>query len=184
MPGWKVGLLVVSLIVGVIGAGAYFTARNLNQGKTVTVQQTVPAHPGTAGQTAVPGSGFMGSGAPSDPPQTTTTTTTVAAPPSMTEQYAPLLAKVGFSFFVGLIVGTISRTFLKLAALLGVLIVGLVAAAHYFNFDLNLSGVQSQANQASTWVQGQMMQLWGTIKTHLPSAGSATAGFVFGMKRR
>ena len=183
MPRWKAGLLVVSLVVGVIGAGAYVTARTVNKPQTVTV--TVPAHPG-GGDVPVGGSGFVGGGggspAASDQPQTVTTT--VPASPSLTEQYTPLVAKVGFSFFVGLIGGTISRVFLKFAALLAALVVGGVAAAHYFNINVDLSGVQAQTGQATTWLHGQLDQLWASTKDHLPSAGSATAGFLFGLKRR
>ena len=186
MPKWKVGLLVVSLIVGAVGLGGYAAARSHNQGKTVTVQQTVPAHPGGSGS-ALPGgsSGFVGGGGGQPAgTDTVTTTTTVPAPPSITEQYTPYVAKMGFSFFVGLIAGTISRTFLKLAALLAGLIVACIAALHYFNVNVDLSGVQGQTQQATTWLHGQLDQLWAAVKTHLPSAGSATAGFLFGMKRR
>ncbi len=179
MPKWKVGLLVVSLAVGVLAAGAYVTAR-ANQPPSQTVTVRVPA---SAGGVPAGGSGFVGDGAgPAD--QTQTVTTTTAAPPSLTEQYTPLVAKVGFSFFVGLIAGTISRVFLKLAAVVAALVVAGVAAAHYFGINLDLSGVQAQTGQATTYLHTQLDQLWDAVKTHLPSAGSGTAGFFFGLKRR
>ena len=181
MPKWKAGLLVVSLVVGVLGTGAYVAARNVNRPQTVTV--TAPAHPGD-GVSSTGGSGFVGGGNPvaADQPQTVTTTT--QATPSLTEQYTPLVAKVGFSFFVGLISGTISRVFLKFAALLAALVVGGIAAAHHFNINVDLAGVQAQTGEATSWLHGQLDQLWASTKNHLPSAGSATAGFLFGLKRR
>ena len=187
MPKWKVGLLVTSLIVGVIGVGGKVAAHNLRKPQTVTTVQQVPAPAQAPAGVPGGGSGFMGGDPTAQPPadQTVTTTTTVTPPASTATDTATSLAtRIGFSFFVGIIAGVISRTFLKIAALLAGLIVAAIAAAHYFNINLDLSGVQTQAGQATTWVQGQLGQLWGVVREHLPSAGAGTAGFLFGMKRR
>ena len=182
MPRWKALLLVVSLVVGVVATGAYVTAHTLRKPQTITVQVPARANGGTtSGGVPVGGSGFVGGGgAPAAADQSQTVTTTTTPPPTLTEQYTPLVARIGFSFFVGLIAGTVTRVFLKLAAVIVALIVGAVAAAHYFNIDLDLTHVQAQTGQATTWMQGQLYQLWGVVREHLPSAGTGTAGFLFG----
>jgi uncharacterized membrane protein (Fun14 family) len=185
MPKWKILLLTISLVVGVLGVGAQVASRNLHRDQP----QVVVTHTTAAPSSGVPGggSGFVGGGQPSgaDQPQTTTTTTATGASGStLTDWLSPAVTAVGFSFFAGLIAGVITRAFLKIATLLAGLVVAVIGAAHYFNINLDLSHVQAETGQATTWMQGQLMDLWGVVRQHLPSAGSATAGFLFGMKRR
>ncbi len=182
MPKWKVLALVASLVVGVLGVGAQLASRNLHHAQPqVVVTHAAPAPTAVA----PPGSsGFVGGGQPTTPDPQTTTTTTVPAQSTATDWLSPKVAAIGFSFFIGLVVGVISRAFLKVATLLAALVVAAIAAAHYFNINLDLSSVQAQAGQATTWMSGQLSQFKDFIFAHLPSAGSATAGFLFGMKRR
>ena len=186
LPRWKIGLLAGSLAVGVVGVTTHFVAAANH--KTVTTTHTVvTAAPTPGGGVAPPGSsGFMGGGGtdPAAAPMAQTTTTTTPAPDTLMDQAGPFLGKFGFSFFVGLVLGFLTRTFVKIAAGVGILIVAAGFALHYFHVDVDTAAVQQQAASVTSWVQSQLGSLKDLVFAHLPSAGAAGAGFLFGLKRR
>ena len=182
MPKWKVLLLVVALVVGVVGIGAQVASKALRH--NAPVAQTAPTH--VAPAAAAPGSsGFVGDGGPPAPPPVTTTTTTATPAPTLTDQVTPYMTKFGFSFVIGLVVGMIFRTFLGFAAALTALVVAAALALSYFHvINVDLSSVRTQTGQATSWLGEQGGHLKDLIFAHLPSAGAAGAGFLVGMKRR
>ena len=186
MPGWKVKLVVVSLVVGIIGVGAQVASRTLRQ-PTPVVQTTTHVTPAPPGASGFVGGGDAGS-TPSTPPQVTTdttVTTTAPTPPTLTDQVSPYLTKFGFSFVIGLVVGVIFRTFLGLAATLTAVVVAAALALSYFGvINVDLTAVKAHTGEATSWLSEQGSHLKDLIFAHLPSTGAAGAGFLVGMKRR
>ena len=183
MPKWKALLLTVSLVVGILGVGGMVAANRLRAApQTVTVTTPVPAQRGTALPSG--SSGFVGGSGSAAPAEQQTTVTTKPAEPSLTDKVSPYLTGVGLSFFVGIVVGLISRTFIKLATMLAGLAIAAVAALHYFNVNIDMTSVQAQTTQATSWLQGLLTQVMGVVSNHLPSAGGGMAGFLFGLKRK
>jgi uncharacterized membrane protein (Fun14 family) len=190
MPGWKIKLLGLGLVVGVVGLVAQFVSSGLRH--TAPVATTPPTHVAPAGPGAVapPGaSGFVGGQPTSDTGATTPTpapdATAPAQPPSLTDKLTPTITKVGFSLFIGVVVGVVFRTFIRMAAALTVVVVAAAAALSYFHvINVDLSSVKAQSGQVTSWLVDQGMRLKDMIFAHLPSTTAAGAGFLFGMKRR
>ncbi len=195
MPRWKGLLMVAAVVVGIVGVGGQLTAKALRQ-STPPVQTTVtrvtPAPSAPAAGAPAGANGFVSgadAGGPSGPTQTTTTTTETpapAGPKTLTDSVTPYMTGVGLSFAVGLVVGLIFRTFLGLAATLTAVVVAGGLALSYFGVlpNVDLSGVRTQAGQATSFLAEQGGHLKDLIFAHLPSSGGAAAGFLVGMKRR
>ena len=190
MPRWKWRLLGVGLVVGLIGvageAAILFHGGTVATGKTTTVTKTVVATPGAP---PVGSSGFVG--APSNnstPPGTETTVTTTTptdASPSLVQALTPFMTHVGFSLFIGVVVGLIFRTFLKMAlSLTAVVMLGAWALSYYHIMNVDMTLVKDQTAQATSWLADQGYRLRDMLFHALPSSSGATVGFILGFKKR
>jgi len=98
------------------------------------------------------------------------------------------MTRVGFSLFLGLMVGLIFRTFLRIATLLCALTIAAAAALSYFHIvNVDMTAVQQGTTQATSWLTDQTFRLAHLLFGALPatmSTGSAGAGFFIGFKRR
>ena len=95
------------------------------------------------------------------------------------------MGRLGISFFAGVVLGTIARTFVKLAAM-GAVVIGLIfAGLSYFHIlNVDLTTMKTRYASASEWIEDQGGKLKGVALGALPSSTSAAAGFFAGFKRR
>ena len=195
MPRWKWKVLAFALIVGCIGVAGQaitmFRKGPAPEPQKVVVTKTVPATPAPGNEGGAPSgsSGFVG-GAPSATPgaatpQTTTVTTVTTPADSPSSMLTPFMTRVGFSLFVGVIVGLIFRTFFKIALMITTLIIGAAMALSYFqilNVDMTL--VKNETAHATSWLSDQGYRLKDMLFSALPSSTSAAVGFFMGFKKR
>ena len=185
MPRWKWRLLGFAFTVGCIGVGgeaaSYFLKHPVEKKPAIT--QTVPSSPGYSNAPAG-SSGFV-SGQPVTPTgDSTPSTPALPASPTITDLITPFLSHFGFSLFVGVIVGLVARTFIRMAILITALIVGGAMALSYFNVNVDLNSVRTQASQATSWLSTEGDQIRSFIFNALPSSTAASVGFLFGFKKR
>jgi uncharacterized membrane protein (Fun14 family) len=199
MPRWKWRLLGIGLVIGTIGlvgqGAAYLSSRNARSAPT---NQQPAGSTGVATPSAAPGapagaSGFVG-GQPTAPAPGTAGTPGSPTPdasgdssatPGMTQVMTPFMTRVGFSLFVGIVVGLVFRTFIRLALTLSVLTIGAAAALSYFHVvNVDLTAVRTETAQATGWLADQGYRLKDMLFNALPSSTSAGIGFLLGFKRR
>ena len=198
LPPWKRKLLGVSLIIGILGFGTQITSKVLHHSApapavTGPTQMSRPTQstPGTASPSKVGGSGFV-SGNPQPDPYTTSTPAPTATPAptstdshTITDTITPWMGKLGISFFVGVVLGTVARAFVKLAAM-GAVAIGLIfAGLSYFHVvNVDLTAMKTKYASATEWLEDQGGRLKNVAVGALPSSTSAMAGFFAGFKRR
>ena len=189
MPHWKRKILVISMVIGCIGVSGH-AASFLAHGSTPATPQTaqpLPAVPGTGTGTPPGGSSGFVSGQPvsSTPSASAPAQTSPPAPDSgLTQALTPFMTHVGFSLFVGVIVGLIFRTFLRMALTITALIVAAAMALSYFHINVDLTAVKTNASQATSWLSDQGYRLKDMLFNALPSSTAAGIGFFLGLKRR
>ncbi|HSV12644.1 MAG TPA: FUN14 domain-containing protein [Tepidisphaeraceae bacterium] len=191
LPSWKRKLIGISLVMGAVGAGGQLASSSLQSHPTPPVNSS-----GTPAANATPtdappapngARGFVSStpapkgDAPATPPAIVGQDTS----PTMTQRVSPWMTRVGLSFFVGIVVGLVSRMFLKIAAGITVLIGGVILALSYFHvLNVDMSSVKTEYASASAWLGDQAVRLKDMVLHALPSTSSAAAGFLSGFKRR
>ncbi len=192
MPSWKKRLMLLTMIAGILGGGAklatMFTEKSSDQ---AAVSQNVEVSRTAAdGDTLRPenSSGFIGGRTDATNSPTTAGTysdTTTAAPePSTTAKVSSWVAKIGLSIFVGLIVGTIFRMFVKTMAVIAAVAIAAIVALSYFQvINVDFTTMKENYDSFAGWAQAQVGKFKDVVLTSLPSAGSALAGFVLGLKK-
>jgi uncharacterized membrane protein (Fun14 family) len=189
MPRWKKILLVMSLLVGVAGFGVQEASSYMRKSAPPTPTPAVTGRPAPSGG-VMPGgsSGFVGGGSPASPAPDSSTSTTSSPQtqaPSVSDKMTPYVTRIGFSVFIGAVVGFIFRTFIKLAAGITALIVAIAIGLSYFHIlNVDMTAVKTETANASGWLSDQAGRLKEVIFSALPSSTGAGAGFVFGFKRR
>jgi len=101
--------------------------------------------------------------------------------------WSMLLTKVSFSFFVGLCLGYVFRIFLKIILILCGLVFLLLFGLEYASVvDVNWTNIEQYYEAFFVWLQPHASTFQEFIKSNLPSAGLATAGFLlgFGLKKK
>jgi uncharacterized membrane protein (Fun14 family) len=158
MPRWKWKLLGIGLSIGCIGAAGQAASHFLVA--PAPVQQTAPASPSTV-------------------------TTPPPSSPTLTDALAPFMSKFGFSLFIGIVVGLIFRTFIRLALTMSVITIGCAMAVSYlFHINIDMTVVKADTSQAVNWMTDQGYRLKDMMFHVLPSSTAASLGFLFGFKRR
>jgi len=95
------------------------------------------------------------------------------------------MTRIGLSFFVGIVVGTIFRTFAKMAIGITALIAAAMAGLSYFHiFNVDFSSVQNEYQHGVSWLHDQAYRLKDVVFNALPSSTSAAVGFISGLKRK
>jgi uncharacterized membrane protein (Fun14 family) len=185
MPTWKWKILGFAFAMGCVGVGGEATSYFLKHPRpATTVNETAPASPGS-GYVPSGSSGFV-SGQPSNAiPDSTSASPPSATAPTLTDAITPFLSHFGFSLFVGVIVGLIFRTFIRMAMLTTALIVGGAMALSYFHIlNVDLTMVKNETAQATSWVNDQGDRLKDMLFHALPSSTAAGLGFLFGFKKK
>ena len=108
----------------------------------------------------------------------------VQVEPSLTDKLTPFMSKFGFSLFVGVTVGLIFRTFLRMTFIALALIVAVGAGLSYLHINVDISAVKADTSQASSWLMDQGYRLREVLFNALPSSTAAGVGFFLGFKKR
>lgn len=187
MPHWTRKLLVISLVLGVVGAAAQLVYAQKPRTRTVEVPNPAakvnPASPGRPGGS----SGFVGTAGPSDPTPAVPATITTEQPvePTLAEQVTPVAMKGGFSLFVGIIFGVIFRAFVKISAMVtAVALMGVAALSYFHVIDLDRNAVKSEVSTGMNWVKKQANGIRKEVFAMLPSTTAAGVGFFMGLRRK
>jgi uncharacterized membrane protein (Fun14 family) len=173
MPRWKWKLLGLGLIIGILGVlgqGAVM----LNNGSPSPAAPVAHSEPN-----AMPAAG------PRTPVVSTVDALGNTPPPTFTQLMTPFLTHVGFSLFVGVILGLMFRTFLRMALLFTALVVGGAMALSYFHvMNVDLTAVQTDTARATSWLADQGYRVRDMLFHALPCGTSAGLGFILGFKKR
>ena len=94
------------------------------------------------------------------------------------------MTRVGFSLFVGVIVGLLFRTFIRIALSISALVIAGATALSFFHINIDMTVVKADASQTTHWLTHQAYVLKGMLFHALPSSTSASLGFIFGFKKR
>ncbi len=196
MPNWKWRLLTIGLVIGLIGVGA--------QMFTVISGQKPPANQTSVARTATPQGSASPSGAPTpggsrgfvseQAPAPADSQSDQSAPSAdsssqqpndLSQLWKPLMTKVGFSLFIGIVTGVLFRAFLKTAMAISMLVIGgAMALSYYHVVNVDLTSVKSETAQATSWLADQGYRVKDMLFHALPSSTSAGIGFFLGLKRR
>ncbi len=188
MPRWKWRLLGLALVIGCIGvAGQVSTYLKSTPapGHASNVPQAMQPSPTTPAIGAPAGSSGFVAGQPSSSTPAPDATPQAQVEPESSFIWKALMTRVGFSLFIGVIVGVIFRVFLRTALLISALIVSAAMALSYFHImNVDLTMVKAQTAQATNWISDQGYRLKDVLFHALPSSTSAGIGFFLGLKRR
>ena len=184
LPSWKKRLLALTMMAALIGGGAQLAM--MVTAKQRPVAETSPPARVEASERMPDGaSGFLngqpsGGSAQSEP---------AAAPVadvelSRTERIAGWMFRVGLAVFVGVVVGTIFRMFIKTMAALAAIIVTAIVVLSYFQvINVDFSTMKANYESAAAWAKGEAVKLKDLVLAALPSTTSAAIGFFLGFKR-
>lgn len=103
----------------------------------------------------------------------------------LSDMMSPALARGGASFLGGFLVGWAFRKTLKIALLITLSLVALVAilkTTGWIHLEWNL--IESDVNRTVDWARGQAQSLKEVAIGYLPSAGAAGAGAIFGFRKK
>lgn len=101
--------------------------------------------------------------------------------------WSALLTNISFSFFVGLCLGYVFRFLLKIILILCGLVLLLLFGLEYAEVvNVNWASLGQYYDAFLVWLKPHASNFQEFIKSNLPSAGLATAGFLlgFGLKRK
>jgi uncharacterized membrane protein (Fun14 family) len=172
MPRWKWKLLGFGLMIGCIGVG----------GQVASTYLKPPATPQSHTATAAPVNGAQPS---AGSPAATPASPAPASSPTIVDMITPFMSHFGFSLFVGIVVGLVFRTFIRVALLFSALIIGgAMALSYFFHVNVDMSVVKADTSQAVSWLTDQGYHLKGMLFQALPSSTAAGVGFLFGFKKR
>ena len=99
------------------------------------------------------------------------------------EKTAPHLAKIGFGFVTGFVLGFMFRQFLKTMAILAAIVLAGGSIAAYFGY-LDLSHLRDNVTQSTGWVTDQLAGAKELILSFIGASMSGTIGFVIGFMRK
>lgn len=189
MPGWKKALLGLSLVLALVGGGAQLASGIAGRDATPEPaaqqpQESPDAQPPDGASGLLPSDQRQRPRDTEQPPAAPEAPQEVAPPPSQLQRMAPQLTRIGGSFLVAMILGTIFRMFIKTAAIVTVAAAGLFFLLTYYNvLEIDTAGMQAQYKSAAGWVSAQAGRLKDVALAFLPSSTSAAAGFFVGLKR-
>lgn len=101
----------------------------------------------------------------------------------LSDMMSPTLARAGAGFLCGFLLGWAFRKTLKLALLITVSLVALIAVLKTTGWiHLEWTLIESDVNRTLDWARGQTQVLKDAAIVYLPSAGAAGAGAFFGFR--
>ncbi len=177
LPGWKRKLFALSIVLSVIGLGAQASSKLL----TKQAPDETASHVDNTGRSdaAIPRGNFLPGG------DTAVAVETPAPEPTLTQRLAPWVSRIGLSFFVGLSVGLIFRTFLKTMAIIAAIAACVFLGLSYFDIlNVDLTSARSGYETASAWLSDQASRLTDVLLDRIPSAGTGSLGFLLGFKKK
>jgi uncharacterized membrane protein (Fun14 family) len=187
MPGWKKKLIGLFLVLGLVGGGSQLASGIA--GRDAAAETAPQTGPEAVDQPPDGATGFL----PADQRRESSenaartepeTPADVAPPPSRLQQMAPHLTRIGGSFLVALVLGTLARAFVKTAAMVTAAAAGLFFVLTYYNvLDIDTAGIQAEYESAAGWLSAQADRMKDVVLAALPSSTSAAAGFFVGLKR-
>lgn len=192
MPSWKKRLLMLTLTAGLVGGGAkvatMFTERSTDRAATTQNIAVMPAPANADGSQPGNSSGFVAGqstgAAPMNADGTQPVTGTAEPEPSRTATVSTWVAKVGISVFIGLVVGTIFRMFVKTMAVISAVAIAAIVALSYFKvINIDFTTMKENYDTFAGWAQGQVGKLKDVTLAYLPAASSGVVGFVLGLKK-
>ncbi len=193
MPSWKWKLLGFSLVTGCIGVGGEAASYFLKHPQPApVVTQSTPVSPGSINLPSG-SSGFVGSQpadgntypqSPPVPPAAPAASPASPDAPTMTDLITPFMSHFGFSLFVGVIVGLIFRTFVRMTILFTALVALVGVAFAHFHINIDLTSVKNESAQATSWLTDQGYRIKDMLFHALPSSTAAGIGFLFGFKKK
>ncbi len=181
LPRWKKLLLggaAALLVLGLIGQGV----------SMMSSPEPTPSGPSArSGDRTGPPPG-VNSLLPSGQDQTGTDATedeSAEKDDSLLHDWSPALVKLGFSFFVGLAIGYVLRTFLKLTLIVSGLILLSVFGLEYLGFvDVRWDQMDQSWSALIEGMKDEFSAFKAFIEGSLPSAASFGAGVFTAFKRK
>lgn len=177
LAGWKKLLLVLSIVVAILGVvGTTIGYVRGRSPERVQAQQTVES----IRSSAAPGASLT----PDQQARLDQATAQVrAAGHWFYEKTAPHLAKIGFGFFIGFVLGFMTRQFLKTMAVLTAVVLVVGGVASYLGY-LDLSHLRENLTQSTGWLTDQLAGAKELVLSFIGASLSGTIGFVIGFTRR
>lgn len=109
---------------------------------------------------------------------------TTPADDRLVARAAPAVSRLGFSFVAGYLLAYGLRAFLKVTALVSLLIVGGAYALHRFGVvDLDPAGVREAVERGMAWAKGEASAVREFLLGYIPSGAALAAGSFFGFRR-
>jgi uncharacterized membrane protein (Fun14 family) len=106
---------------------------------------------------------------------------------SFVDNAAPWLLRAGISFIAAFIFAYLVKRVIKLALIVGGVLIAGAIVIHKLGLGLSASdvdNVKDHVRDAAAAVQQQADTWWSTIKTYLPSGGAAGAGLWRGARQK
>ena len=103
----------------------------------------------------------------------------------LNDMMSPALASGGASFLGGFLLGWAFRKTVKLAILISISLLALVAilkTTGWIHLEWDL--IQADITRVTDWVRGKAEGFKGAMSSYLPSAGGAGAGAFFGFRKK
>ncbi len=99
--------------------------------------------------------------------------------------WSPAFMKLGFSFFVGLSIGYMLRTFFKISLVfIGLILLSIFGLQYFGLVDVNWEAMEGHFNSLVATLKEEASNFKTFIAGSLPSAGMASLGLFTGFKRR
>lgn len=110
------------------------------------------------------------------------------APPAeegLMDRISPAVFRLGFSFLVGFAIAYALRTFVRISLVAaGLLVLALFGLQYFGVIDVNWTAMEGHFDRARDWLAANTRTFGDFVTGQLPSAGSAVAGFVVGVRKR
>lgn len=167
-------LLSVAMVLGFVGFGVYVMAE-LNR----PVATSTPGNIASPGLSVPDGGGNSSTGNAAPPPDSLTPSQT------WTGWGGSKGMKLGFGFVGGFVIGFLFRAFVKITTLVGVVIIGGLAALSHFNIlHIDWAAARTAYDTHEQWITDHAIHLKDVLIAHLPSSTTGAAGMYFGTRRR
>jgi len=98
---------------------------------------------------------------------------------------SPHATRMGLTFIAAFLIGWAFRAFLKMMAMITVVIGGLFFGLSYFKvMNVDFSKVEKPYNTSKEWVTDQAWKLKDVLVSHLPSSTASVVGLFAGFRRK
>jgi uncharacterized membrane protein (Fun14 family) len=183
LPSWKKRLLSLTLVAALLGGGARLATMAAAKPRVEASPTTTPVVVNEAMPSG--SSGFVNARATASSEAAIDAPVQTDAPePSRTEFYSGWVFRIGLSIFIGIVIGTVFRMFIKTMAVLTAVVVTAIVVLSYFKvINIDFTTMKDNYESFAGWAQGQVGRLKDVVMASLPSTTSAAVGFFLGFKR-